>query len=55
MLEYKGGSRIPNQRSEVMTSILFVAVTVLAALSISGSLIHIFKNVGQRPYGRSGQ
>jgi hypothetical protein len=31
----------------MITDVLMVAIAVLAALSISGSLIHIFKNLGR--------
>ncbi len=35
------------RKSEMIASALFVMMAILTFLSISGSLIHIFKNLGR--------
>jgi hypothetical protein len=36
-----------NRGSEMIVNALFVVMAILTFLSISGSLIHIFKNLGR--------
>jgi len=42
---FSAGSKY--RKNEMIANALFVAMAVLTFLSISGSLIHIFKNLGR--------